>query len=79
MSSQSPPPPVTAEEVKAEESIVSESIATATAPPTATATGVTKQELEVMDGIVHRLTNYRNEKYVCGKSFLPFPQSYMVS
>ena len=73
MSSHSPTPVETSAEVKTEESAVSAANATSNAP--SAATGITKQELEVMDGIVHRMSDHRTEEYVLGSSscipFLP--------
>jgi hypothetical protein len=79
MASQHPPPPATevkagesADSKESEAVSVTEGNATTPAPapeaePTPTpapATGVTKQILEVMEGILHRLTAYRTEEYV---------------
>ena len=76
MASQSPPPPpveVKAEEQPAEskEPEVTEGNATTpalepetTTPTPALATGVTKQVVEVIEGILHRLAAYKTEEYV---------------
>ena len=81
MASQSPSPPATeakagesAESKESEAVSVTEGNATTPAPATeaeptptpALATGVTKQILEAMEGILHRLTAYRTEEYVFG-------------
>jgi hypothetical protein len=67
MASQSPAPAETPAEVKTEESALNEANGTANAP--STATGITKQELEVMDGVVHQLTSYRTEEYIQNPSY----------
>lgn len=50
------------EEVKTEENAGAEANATAAAPPTPT--GLSKQELDVCDGILKRISDYRDEEYV---------------
>jgi hypothetical protein len=77
MASQSPPPPPA--EVKGEEQLaeskepeVLDGNATtpapeaenATTPTPALATGITKQVVEVIEGILHRLTAYKTDEYV---------------
>ena len=62
MTSQSPAPPAT---IKVEESAASEGNAPASELATSNNPNVlSKQELEVMDGVVKRLTEYRDEEYV---------------
>ena len=56
-------------EVKEEESTAPESNATGTVP--LASTGLSKQDLDVMLGVLHRLSNYRDKEYVMAP-FLPF-------
>jgi len=78
MSSQSPAPTEPKEEVKEEDSIVAEGSATdapeaseAPAGATSTGGGLSKKDFEIMTGILHRITNYRDQECVCELLHLP--------
>jgi chromatin structure-remodeling complex subunit RSC1/2 len=67
MSSPTSEPAAPAPEVKEEDSIVADSgapdAAECTAPPTVE-DGLTKKDFDLMTGILHRITNFRDEEYV---------------
>jgi chromatin structure-remodeling complex subunit RSC1/2 len=63
MSSPTFEPAAPAPEVKEEDSIVADSAAEGTAPQTVE-DGLTKKDFDLMTGILHRITNFRDEEYV---------------
>jgi hypothetical protein len=69
MSSQTPDPAAPEVEVKEEESAVVVDTAGTPTPAPSTTTGLTKQDYDTMRGILDRLTNYRDEEYVCAFLF----------
>lgn len=64
MSSAEPAPDETTVEVKAEENAGGEANATVTVATEPGPTNLSKQQLELLDGILRRLTEYRDEEYV---------------
>jgi chromatin structure-remodeling complex subunit RSC1/2 len=75
MSSQTPDPSAPLAEIKEEENTGADGDATTTTPvanqPTSkyvSGTTLTKKDFEVMTGILHRLTNYRDKEYVVLRS-----------
>jgi chromatin structure-remodeling complex subunit RSC1/2 len=69
MSSPAAEPAAPAPEVKEEDSIVADSSAPRApdddgpAPATSPEAGLTKKEFDMMTGILHRISNYRDEEY----------------
>lgn len=68
MSSPVAEPAVPAPEVKEEDSIIADSSApdapdNGPAPATSPEAGLTKKEFDMMSGVLHRISNYRDEEY----------------